>query len=87
MGIRHEDMMTASEIDHLFTVKGRVRKVRKARRASRGVRKALQRGDHIADGVSVHPPGSKERLADLAEFYNLADPQVWGDDAPSPFNV
>ena len=88
--ITHEDRMTQNEIDGLFTVKGRTRKARKARRTSRGVRKALQRGDHIAEGVSTHPPGSKERLADLAAFYNLAtsfDNPAEGHDAPSPFNV
>ena len=78
-----QDMMTDGELNGLFTVKGREIKAKK-KPLCRGFKKALQGVDHLAEGVSAHPPGSKARLADLAEFYNMA---VLFDAPPSPFNV
>ena len=81
--ITHEDMMTDAELNGLFSVDGkRVRKPRK-QRVKRGFRKALQSEDTLVEGVSVHPPGSKQRLADLAAFYDIA---TKFDAPPSPFD-
>lgn len=74
MDISLQGMMTDNELNNLFSVKNkRVRKARKARKASRGFRKALQRDDNIVGGVTTHPPGSKQRVADLAAFYDIAE--------------
>jgi len=40
--------------------------------------------DTLVDGVSVHKPGSKGRVADLAAFYNIAERF---NEPPSPFNI
>jgi hypothetical protein len=83
MKIKLEERMTAEEINGLFSVerkripKGHTSKVK------RGFRKAVQSEDTLAEGVSTHPPGSEERLADLAEFYDIA---TQFDTPPSPFN-
>ena len=39
---------------------------------SRGVCKALQTSDHLMEGVSPHPPGSRGRVAALISFYQAA---------------
>ena len=63
-------ILSDADCDTLF-VKPR-RKTRKTRK-TRGFRKALQRDDNLIGGVSTHPPGSKQRVADLAAFYDIAE--------------
>ena len=40
---------------------------RKAQR--KGRMKAPQLGDGIREGVTIHPPGSRERIEDMQKFY------------------
>jgi len=66
-------MMSDDELNNLFTVKNkRVRQIRR-KPLRRGFRKALQSEDTLVEGVSIHPPGSKQRVADLAAFYDIAE--------------
>jgi len=48
------------------------------RKLKRGERKAQQVGDHLREGISTHPPGSRGRIADLAAHYSevAADPSA-----------
>jgi hypothetical protein len=83
MLITLEERFSAEELAAMFTIKGRRGRMKKAKKASRGFRKAIQPHDHIAEGVSVHPPG-KNRVADLAAFYEIS--QITGMEV-SPFNI
>jgi hypothetical protein len=84
--IKHEERFTDQEMLDMFTwdakPKTRRKRVWKDTR-KRGFKKAVGSEDTLIEGVSVHPPGSKERLTDLAAFYDLA---VKFDDPPSPFD-
>lgn len=63
------------------TPKGwRFKPIRKKKKKKKKKRIALN--DNIRNGVTIHPPGSKERVADLAAFYAAN-----GDNEISAFNV
>ena len=83
MKIKLEDRFSENQLRDMFTIRGKRIPRSGGRKASRGVRNAKQPHDHLAEGVSVHPPG-KDRVADLVAFYEIA--QITEMEV-SPFNI
>lgn len=83
MKIKAEDRFSNAELLDMFTwdTKPKTRRKRVAR-DTRGFKKACQPYDNIRSGVTVHPPGSSQRLADLKAFYDIA---TKFDEPISPF--
>ena len=81
--IKLEERFSDDELNAMFTVNGRKVRAKRAKGPRRGFRKALQREDHLIDGVSVHPPGSKQRVDDMRAFMDIARLM---DEPPSMFD-
>lgn len=85
MKVKHEDRFSDQEMLDMFTwdAKPKTRRKRVMRDTrKRGFRKACQPYDNVRDGVTVHPPGTSQRLADLKAFYDIA---TKFDEPISPF--